>query len=78
MHRASQILFVQTSSLLLYFFQRILNELREDSKARLMQTKNKESDLREELYYEFHALRRIEEKLNTYHDRKVFFRKKGE
>ena len=60
------------------FFQRILNELREDSKARLMQTKNKESDLREELYYEFHALRRIEEKLKTYHDRKVFFRKKGE
>tara|TARA_B100001939_G_scaffold296739_1_gene270857 strand:- start:210 stop:443 length:234 start_codon:yes stop_codon:yes gene_type:complete len=60
------------------FFQRILKELREDTKTRLMQTAAKDSDIREQLYHEFHAMKRLEEKFKTYSDRKVFFKKKGE
>lgn len=58
------------------FFQRILNELREDTKARLMQTKPRDTELREELYFEFHAIRRFEERLKTYNDRKTFLQKR--
>ena len=58
------------------FFQRILNELREDTKARIMQTKPKDTELREELYFEFHAIRRFEERLKTYNDRKTFLQKR--
>ena len=59
------------------FFQRILNELREDARMRSMQSKPRESQLREELYFEHQAYDRIEQKLRTYADRKVFLMKKG-
>jgi len=58
------------------FFQRILNELREDTKSRGMATKPKEKELREEIYYEFQAINRIEQKLKTYNDRKNFLKTK--
>jgi hypothetical protein len=54
------------------FFQRILDELREDVRIRSMQSKPRESQLREELYFEYQAYDRIEQKLKTYADRKVF------
>ena len=58
------------------FFQRVLNELREDTKARMMQTKPRDNELREELYFEFHAVRRFEERLKTFYDRKTFLQKR--
>ena len=58
------------------FLKRVLNELREDYKNRIMQTQRGDQELRDEIYFDFQAIKRFEEKLKTYRDRKSFLKKR--